>query len=403
MNSQTLLSLIAEGENQKVEFKTSFGAEAIETLVAFANTLGGMVCIGVSDQGDIKGVAVSPESLQTWINEIKSKTSPLLIPEAEVVEIESKKVAVLSIQEHPVKPVAVRGKYFKRVANSNHLLSTSEVVNMHLQSFNTSWDYHINPQLRIEDISLEKVQAAIDSMNLRQIRVTEDPLTFLVKNELIRNGEVANAAYLLFKKDDSVITTIELGRFQSDIFIKDTARTKADLLTQVEDVLAFVRKHINQEVVITGEAKNIPRWQYPLDAVREIVLNMIIHRDYRASSDSIVKIFNHKIEFYNPGRLPETITVEDLLSNNYKSSPRNKLIADFCKSLGLIEKYGSGIRRILHALQQNGLPAPKFQNIADGFMVTIYDAEYPAEEGEEEEKAKTPFLRSLKNLFASFS
>ena len=130
---------------------------------------------------------------------------------------------------------------------------------------------------------------------------------------------------------------------------------------------------------------------------------MIIHRDYRASSDSIVKIFNHKIEFYNPGRLPENITVEDLLSNNYRSLPRNKLIADFCKSLGLIEKYGSGIRRILHALKKEGLPMPKFQNIADGFMVTIYDAEYVAEEGEEKEQGKVPFLKSLKSLFTSLS
>lgn len=403
MDSQRLLSLIAAGEGPTAEFKSNFGREAIEALVAFANTRGGTVCIGVSGQGTISGVNAGPETLQNWLNEIKTKTSPLLIPEAEVVEIESKKVVVLSIQEHPIKPVAMRGKYFKRVANSNHLLSTSEVVNMHLQSFNTSWDYHINPQLRIDDISLEKVQAAIDSFNRRENRITEDPLTFLVKNELIRNGEVANAAYLLFKKEDSVITTIELGRFQSDILIKDTARTKADLLTQVEDVLAFVRKHINQEIIVTGEAKNTQRWQYPLDAVREIVLNMVIHRDYRASSDSIVKIYNHSIEFYNPGRLPENITVEDLLSNNYRSLPRNKLIADFCKSLGLIEKYGSGIRRILHALKQGGLPMPKFQNIADGFMVTIYDAEYVAEEGEEKEKGKLPFLKSLKSLFTSLS
>ncbi|MCB0597136.1 MAG: putative DNA binding domain-containing protein [Lewinellaceae bacterium] len=407
MDSQKLLSLIAGGENQKVEFKNNFGREAIEALVAFANTGGGTVCVGVSDQGAITGVNISPESLQNWLNEIKTKTSPLLIPEAEVAEIESKKVVVLSIQEHPIKPVAVRGKYFKRIANSNHLLSTSEVVNMHLQSFNTSWDYHINPQLQIDDISLEKVQAAIDSFNLRENRITEDPLTFLVKNDLIRNGEVTNAAYLLFKKEDSVISTIELGRFQSDILIKDTARTKADLLTEVEEVAAFVRKHINQAIVVTGEAKNTQLWQYPLDAIREIVLNMIIHRDYRSSSDSIVKIFNHKIEFYNPGRLPENITVEDLLNNNYRSTPRNKLIADFCKSLGLIEKYESGTRRILHALQQAGLPMPTFQNIADGFMVTIYDAEYAAEEGgREEETAQTgkmPFLKSLKSLFASLA
>lgn len=61
-----------------------------------------------------------------------------------------------------------------------------------------------------------------------------------------------------------------------------------------------------------------------LEAIREIIINMVIHRDYRAASDSIVKVFDNKIEFYNPGRLPDSITVDDLLSNNYKSTPRSK-------------------------------------------------------------------------------
>ena len=99
---------------------------------------------------------------------------------------------------------------------------------------------------------------------------------------------------------------------------------------------------------------------------------MIIHRDYRSSSDSIVKIFNDKIEFYNPGRLPDTISIDDLLSNNYKSTPRNKKIAEFFKNLGLIEKYGSGIGRIVDYFKSEGLPAPEFKNISDGFQVTVF-------------------------------
>ena len=138
---------------------------------------------------------------------------------------------------------------------------------------------------------------------------------------------------------------------------------KADIIAQTDQVMDFVLKHINKEIIITGEAQNTQKWQYPLEAIREIVMNMIVHRDYRSASDSIVKIFNNKIEFYNPGRLPDNITVEDLLSNNYKSTPRNKLIADFCKSLGLIEKYGSGIRRIVDYFKAENLPKPEFRNI----------------------------------------
>lgn len=99
---------------------------------------------------------------------------------------------------------------------------------------------------------------------------------------------------------------------------------------------------------------------------------MIVHRDYRSASDSIVKVFDNSIEFYNPGKLPDSISVEDLLSNNYKSTPRNKLIADFCKSIGLIEKYGSGFRRIVEYFAEAKLPHPEFRNISDGFMVTVF-------------------------------
>jgi ATP-dependent DNA helicase RecG len=179
----------------------------------------------------------------------------------------------------------------------------------------------------------------------------------------VRDGQLTNAAYLLFTERDTVLTTIELGKFQTDTVIKDSDRTKSDILTQIEQVISFVKKHINKEIIITGQPRNTEKWQYPLEAIREIVINMIIHRDYRSASDSIVKIFDDRIEFYNPGKLPESITVYDLLSNSYKSTPRNKLIADFCKSLGLIEKYGSGIRRIIDYFRRANLSQPEFRNI----------------------------------------
>lgn len=96
------------------------------------------------------------------------------------------------------------------------------------------------------------------------------------------------------------------------------------------------------------------------------------HWYYSVSSDSLVKVFDDKIEFYNPGRLPDNITVEDLLTFSYKSVPRNKLIADFFKELGNIEKYSSGIKRIVSNCSEYGLPALRFENISEGFMVTLF-------------------------------
>ncbi len=161
-------------------------------------------------------------------------------------------------------------------------MNINEVVNYHLQSFNTSWDYHINNQFKTNDISLEKVQKAIDAINQTGNTIKDDPLTFLIKNDLIRDEKLTNAAYLLFTGKDTVLTTIELGRFQTNTIIKDSTRTKSDILTQVEQVISFIKKHINKEIIITGQPRNLQKWQYPLDAIREIVIHPI--RYYKSAS-----------------------------------------------------------------------------------------------------------------------
>lgn len=260
MTEKEVELLIKSGEGLTVEFKSSFNNEVIETLVAFANTSGGSVLIGVTNDRLLSGVSISSETIQNWLNEIKNKTSPSVIPDVDIINIGIKTIVVFSIQEFPVKPVSSRGKYFKRVANSNHVLSTQEVVNLHLQSFNTSLDYHTNNQFSINDISFDKVENAIARINRAGGNIKDDAVSFLKKTDLFREGSITNAAYLLFKKKDSVLTTIELGRFQTEIIIKDSARTKADILTQTDQVMEFVLKHINKEIIITGEAQNTQKW-----------------------------------------------------------------------------------------------------------------------------------------------
>jgi ATP-dependent DNA helicase RecG len=363
-------------ESQTVEFKTSFSEEVIISLVAFSNAKGGTVYVGVADNGEAIGVNVGKETIQNYINEIKNKTATALIPDAEILNIDGKSIVALTISENPIKPVAFKGRFYKRIKNSNHLLSVTEVVNLHLQSINSSWDAHPDPIHSLDEISLDKVQQSIEKLKLGGQTINESPLAFLLKSDLIRNEKPTNAAYLLFKANNTSIgTTIELGRFQNEITIKDTSRTKSDIITQVNEVLDFVKKHINLEVIITGEAQNIQKWQYPMEAIREIVLNMIIHRDYCAAADSVVKIFNNKIEFFNPGTLTDGLTIEKLLANDYKSTPRNKVIAEFFKNLGLIEKYGSGIGRIINYFKEENLPLPEFRLQSGGFLVTVFASE----------------------------
>ena len=117
--------------------------------------------------------------------------------------------------------------------------------------------------------------------------------------------------------------TIELGRFSSPIAIKDGLTLHEDLFTEVESVLTFIKKHVNKEYRFNGDAHRIEKWEYPMDAIREIVINMIVHRDYSHSGDSSIKIFNNKIEFFNPGRLPNTLSIQQLVNGQYRITSYN--------------------------------------------------------------------------------
>lgn len=141
MNKKILQQILANGESETVEFKTSFGKEVIETLSAFANTNGGSVIIGVTNRGELKGVKTGKETLQQWMNQIKLATSPAIIPDITSVTIKNKILTILFIIEYPVKPVSCNGKYFRRIHNSNHQMNINEISDLHLQTYHSSWDH----------------------------------------------------------------------------------------------------------------------------------------------------------------------------------------------------------------------------------------------------------------------
>lgn len=373
INEKAILDLIAKGESESLEFKRSFDKDTIEAITAFANTRGGIILVGVEDDGNIVGTTVNKETIQNWLNNVKQATVPSVIPDMETVEIGKKKVVFIKVVEYPIKPVAVKGRYIKRVKNSNHHMDISEVTDLHLKTFNTSWDYYIDDNHSVEDISLEKVRKFIELANKhRDVKITDDPIRVLNKFELIRDNKITYGGYLLFMEGHSALSTIELGRFQTPTIIKDSLTLKNALISEVEAVMDFIKKHINKAYIITGNIQREERWDYPLDAIREIVVNAIVHRDYRDASDSIIKIFDDRIEFYNPGKLPEGLSVEKLLSGDYISTIRNKKIAEIFKEANIIEKYGSGIGRILAGFEKHGLRAPTFEEIGNGFRATAY-------------------------------
>jgi len=369
INNQQILQ---QGEGLKVEYKTTFNTETVETLVAFVNAKGGKVYVGVKDNGEAVGVQLGKESTQQWTNEIKSKTEPSIIPDVETIEMEGKQIVVLSVTEFPVKPVAVQGKYYKRVDKSNHLLSLSEISDLYMQTMQYSWDAYFSRNCSINDLDFNKVQKFIDKVNsVGRFSLDGTPIECLEKLKYISREKITNAAVLLFGKGESSYN-VHLGRFKTESMIIDDKMLRLSLFDAVEETQKYLISQMKVAFEITGiTTQRTEILEYPVPAIRELILNCLIHRDYLSPIDAQIKVFDNYVTFYNPGKLYGELTIEDLQTNNYQAATRNKLIAEAFYLTGDIEKYGSGFRRIRNEIKQYPTMKLECAEIPNGFLATV--------------------------------
>jgi len=342
MSKDELYHIISSGESETIEFKSGFNNEVIISLSAFVNTKGGTVIIGVSNKGKVTGISINQETIKNWINEIKQKTSPSIIPESKTVSIDNKNILILSVNEFPVKPVSVRGRYYKRCEASNQQLTTDEIVEMKFVSLNKSFDSFIvdtkiselnNDVLKIFHQRIEQSGRYKSSGNIT---------TDLAKLGFIQSRKITRAAELLF---DTHHTTIHIGRFKNPETIIDDIVIRSPLIIAVDEAMEFIKKNIRLAYQFTGELQRKNRWQYPLPAIRELLLNAIIHKDYRNPTDVIIKIFDDSIEFSNPGGLIGGLKIEDLETDNYQAKHRNRFYknSQTSKRLSRITLHDSGL------------------------------------------------------------
>ena len=360
-------------EDSHTEFKSSFSEKAIETLVAFANTKGGSLLVGMDDNGrPVNGFNIGAESIQTWLNEIKNKTQPSIIPDADIVMIDGVNVVNLSIKEFPIKPVSFRGRYYKRVKNSNHQLNTSEINDMYMQSLQLSWDSYAYPKAEFEDLNDDKIRAFIRKVNDGgRFSLPDDPYAALTILKLVKPGEVTNAAMILFSKDN-LFYNVHVGRFKTPSFIIDERMIRGNLFDVVEETLRFINSHLKVAFEITGvTTQRTEIFEYPIAAIRELVLNSVIHRDFLSPSDIQIKIFDQSITFYNPGKLYGDISIEDLKKDAYTSKLRNKLIAESFYLTKDIEKYGTGFFRVRKEIKQYPTMTFQYQEQVGGFVTEL--------------------------------
>ena len=363
--------LIAQGESDVLEFKTSFGKDVIETLCAFANHRGGTVLVGVSDEGGVVGTNYGNESLQVWVNEIKQSTTPPIIPDVEMIAIHKKSIVIFRVSEFPVKPVAFRDRYFKRVANSNHRLSLTEIANIHIQSLQLSWDAYPDDQATAKDLSPRKMKTFLKRVKEGgRFKGEGNWQVILEKLGYLKNRIPTHAAMILFAKNDPPYQ-LHIGRFKTPSTIVDDRMIRGTLFEVVEEAMRFIISHLKVAFEITGEIQRREIFDYPVPALRELLLNAVVHRDYTSPTDIQIKIFDNAITFFNPGRLYGDLTIEKLKTDCYQSRTRNKLIAEAFYLTRDIEKYGSGYIRVRREIADYPTMRFDYEESGDGYFVSV--------------------------------
>lgn len=367
METADLKQRITQGENATAEFKENFDREVIETAAAFANTNGGVILIGVSDQREIRGITVGKETLRDVSNRISQSTEPRVVLEIESVDLEGKSVLLIRIAECRIKPVSVKGVCYRRVGNSNRVMSPQEIAQMHLNTVGQSWDQLSVTRAGIDDIADKKVEWYLTRRETtRNVAKPQDmSLTALLRNiDGLSDEETPTHAGILFfgKYPQRFFQNAQLRvvRFKGTSVthpVIDRLDCSGALWEMVNAAEEFIRKNIRLLSFRTSKSfQRDDKFEYPLEALREAIINALIHRNYQKHSDVRVFIFDNRVEVINPGTFPEGVSPDAPVHE-----PVNPILSQFMYDVGFIERYGSGIRMMKRLSEEWGNKAPRYE------------------------------------------
>lgn len=371
--------MLQEEKQNGVEFTESMDENVFSTISAFSNTDGGTLFYGVKNKKHITGFDCSDKNIQPLTTKIIDKMG--ITPTITCFNWEDKTILRIDVKKSP-NPISYNGRYYKRIRNKNTRISGDQLKEFFLTG--TNWDGMTN-DYNIEEIDEESLRKFTKKAVRRGRLIADDKAEvpeILKKLNLLVDGRLTNAAIILFGRDPQKYFTnamIRVLRFKDDINIYDR-RVTGNLFQQAEEAEEAIKNSINVKFEIKGKLTREEVWDYPLKAIREALINSIVHRDYfKFQVQTQIKIFDDQIWFFNPGELFGGLTIEKL-QIPHPSSTRNPLIAEMFFKAGLVEVHGSGIPQMMKSLKNAGLPEPDFKEEFAGFSVymlkNVYDKEY---------------------------
>jgi len=361
MNEKELKELIKKGESEKIEFKESLSVkdEIGECISAFSNTKGGLIIVGVGDDKEVKGLELGKKTIEGLANFIKQNTDNHVYPGLLAEKFKDKNLLLINIKEASEKPIFFKERAYKRIGKSCHKISSSELKALVKLSSKFYWDEHICKNARLSDISDKKIKTyLLQREKHRNIskEIKTSLKTFLENIKATSYNHPTNAGILFFGKEvlkfipqSQLRLALIKGREVTGLIL-DRADCEGTLFEMIKQAEEFLRKNIRFLGIRGGKSfQREDRFVVPIEALRELIINALIHRDYETGADVRVFIFDDRIEIINPGNFPEGVTPK-----KPKHKPVNPLLSSYMYDMGFVEKYGSGILKVRELLKENG-------------------------------------------------
>ncbi len=400
VNNFALKKLIGgmdKAETQNVEYKLSWRDEYLKWICGFANAQGGRIFIGVNDFGDIVGVG----DYKRLMDDIPNKAVNHLGIVVDVnLHVQEGKHYIEIIVPVSNVPIAYHGVYHYRSGSTKQELKGIALQNLLLKKMGKKWEDMPVEHVTLKDLNEKTVQSFIIKA-IEKERIPSDALTIgmelLLKNLglITEQGQLTNAAILLFGKSlvsASVTASFKIGRFgksSHDLLFQDIIET--NIFEMADKVMETLKaKHLIRPISYKGLERMEPL-EYPEAALREAILNAVIHKDY-SSTYTFLRVYDDRLHLWNPGLLPEELTIEEL-KKDHSSYPRNRNIANVFFKAGYIESWGRGTNKIIDACREADLPEPIIEEEQGGFGIIflkdIYTEEYLTSLGLGEHLIKT--------------
>ena len=367
-------------ENQKVEFKESWQDDCLKTVAAFANSDGGILHIGISDDGKEAGVKDSKKLLEVIPNKIRDILG--ITPKVSSKNKAGKDIIQIEVDYSPA-PISYHGKFYVRSGSNTLELKGNELAQFLISNSGSSWVDYEAEGFSMKEIDISTIE------NFKRLSLQRFPLAANVKkpeilleklNLLTDSGKLKRAAVLLFGKNPKKITVsaiIKIGKFSDEGFVQTSDDVEGNLFQQVDNAMTILR---TKYLLSTFKYEGLYRkdiLEYPEEALREAIINSVIHKDYLGPHIQM-RIYQNMIDLWNQGPLPKGISIADL-KRVHKSVPRNRVLAETFFKAGLIEGWGQGTLKITEDFIAAGFPPPKFKEQFGGVSVFFHKKEIPTE------------------------